>query len=80
MTVGISDNDLNLDPAKADTVTIEISNDAGVTKRVVLTEIDLNTVRFSATVLTGDEGISVSDRTVITVTYVDKRYRAEGSS
>ena len=79
LTVGVADNDLNTDPAKADTVTVEVANDAGVTKSVVLTETDVDTSRFSAEVLTGDDGIAASDGTVITVTYVDERYGAENA-
>lgn len=80
LTVGVADNDLNIDPAKADTVTVEVANDAGVSQNVVLTETDVDTSRFSATVVTGAEGLAASEGTVITVTYVDERYGAENVS
>jgi len=77
LTVGVADHDLNTDPAKAETVTVKVANDAGVSQSVVLTETDVDTSRFSAEVLTGDNGIAASQGTVITVTYVDERYGAE---
>ncbi|CAA6824695.1 MAG: Unknown protein [uncultured Thiotrichaceae bacterium] len=83
ISVGIADNDLNVDPAVKETITVKVTSDHGETESVELTETDINTSLFKGTVaaklsdnaiLDDDGKFDLNKTTTLTATYVDSKY------
>jgi len=87
LTLGVSDNDLNENNETNETVTVQVVSSEGEVEDVTLTETDVDTSKFEATLTTelssgagidNDGMMSVMEGTAVTVTYTDVRHGAEG--
>jgi hypothetical protein len=87
--VGVADADLNQDTGVAEEVTITVVSDIGDSEDITLTETDVDSGVFSATLSTENSGsgstandgvMSVIEDSVVTATYVDEHYGNTGTS